>query len=132
MTSWADGIPGFAIVDSATSVLSGYIGLRNIHGGNAVVGSWVAPWARGHGFAAGALVTAAAWALAPAHSGGLGLHRIALHHALDNPASCTVADKAGFTLEGTMRQATTDDDGNRHDSHLHARLATDPTPRPSP
>lgn len=58
----------------------------------------------------------------------MGLHRIALHHATANPASCTVAAKAGLVLEGTMRQETTDHTGTRYDSHLHARLATDPHP----
>ncbi|MFG2425209.1 GNAT family N-acetyltransferase [Streptomyces sp. NPDC048448] len=128
ITSWAAGIPVFAIADSATGALNGYIGLRSIHNGNAVVGSWIAPWARGRGMAAGALITAAAWALSPTSDNGLGLYRIELHHAVGNPASCTVAGKAALTLEGTMRQATVDGHGVRHDSHLHARLATDPAP----
>ncbi|MFE0777600.1 GNAT family N-acetyltransferase [Streptomyces sp. NPDC058861] len=128
-TAWAGGVPHFAITDPGTDELTGYIGLRRIHGGNAEVGSWIAPWARGRGLAAGALLTAAGWALAPAADGGMGLHRIALHHSTSNPASCTVAARAGLLLEGTMRQATTDHTGTRYDSHLHARLATDPDPR---
>ncbi|MFB7341135.1 GNAT family N-acetyltransferase [Streptomyces hydrogenans] len=129
LAAWSDGIPHFAIANPDTDALTGYIGLRRIHNGNAEVGSWIAPWARGRGLAADALLTAAGWALTPTVHGGLGLHRIALHHATGNPASCTVAAKAGLLLEGTMRQATTDHTGARHDSHLHARLATDPDPR---
>ncbi|MFF5638171.1 GNAT family N-acetyltransferase [Streptomyces sp. NPDC012825] len=129
LEAWSGGVPHFAIADPRTDELTGYIGLRRIHGGNAEVGSWIAPWARGRGLAAGALLTAAGWALAPAADGGMGLHRIALHHSTGNPASCAVAARAGLLLEGTMRQATTDHTGARYDSHLHARLATDPDPR---
>lgn len=128
-TAWADGVPHFAIADPDSDDLTGYIGLRRIHNGNAEVGSWIAPWARGRGLAANALLTAAGWALTPTAAGGMGLHRIALHHSTGNPASCTVATKAGLQLEGTLRQATTDNTGTRYDTHVHARLATDPNPR---
>lgn len=73
--------------------------------------------------------TAAGWAPAPTNHGGMGLHRIALHHSTNNPASRTVAAKTGLLFEGTMRQAATDHTGTRNDSHLHARLATDPDHR---
>ncbi|MFD7972543.1 GNAT family N-acetyltransferase [Streptomyces clavifer] len=129
LEAWSGGVPHFAIADPGTDDLTGYIGLRRIHNGNAEVGSWIAPWARGRGLAAGALLTAAGWALPPHAGGGMGIHRIALHHSTGNPASCTVAARAGLLLEGTMRQATTDHTGTRYDSHLHARLATDPDPR---
>jgi len=33
--------------------------------------------------------------------------------------------RAGFLLEGTMRDYYVEAGGQRHDSHLHARLATD-------
>ncbi|MEU5083772.1 MULTISPECIES: GNAT family N-acetyltransferase [Streptomyces] len=129
LAAWSEGVPDFAIADPHTDDLTGYIGLRRIHNGNAEVGSWIAPWARGRGLAANALLTAAGWALSPTDHDGMGLHRIALHHSTNNPASCTVAAKAGLLFEGTMRQATTDHTGTRYDSHLHARLATDPDPR---
>ncbi|MEU3188212.1 GNAT family N-acetyltransferase [Streptomyces sp. NPDC006923] len=129
LTAWSEGIPDFAIADPDTDELTGYIGLRRIRNGNAEVGSWIAPWARGRGLAANALLSTAGWALTPIAHSGMGLHRIVMHHSTDNPASCTVAAKAGLLLEGTMRQATTDNTGARHDSHLHARLATDPDPR---
>ncbi|MEW2435901.1 GNAT family protein [Streptomyces caniferus] len=44
-----------------------------------------------------------------------------------NPASCRVATKAGFRLEGTMRSALLHADG-WHDEHLHARVQDDPWP----
>jgi hypothetical protein len=43
-------------------------------------------------------------------------------------ASCRTALRAGFLEEGTMRESFIGLDDTRHDSHLHARLATDPRP----
>jgi RimJ/RimL family protein N-acetyltransferase len=53
-----------------------------------------------------------------------GLHRIEVHHSTRNPASCRVAERAGYPLEGTKRSQALHTDG-WHDMHLHARLATD-------
>ena len=50
----------------------------------------------------------------------LGLHRVELAHSVANPASCRVADKAGFRLEGAKHRALLHADG-WHDMHLHAR-----------
>ena len=72
------------------------------------------------GVATGATVAVAGWAL-----GDLGLHRLELRHSTANPASCRVAVKAGFTLEGTQRSAMRHPDG-WHDMHLHARVQGDP------
>ena len=80
------------------------------------VGYWVVPAARGAGVATGALNAVAAWAL-----DGIGFHRLHLDHSTRNQASCRVATKAGFLLEGTKRGAAVHDDG-RHDMHLHARV----------
>lgn len=116
LAALSEGVPDFAIADPHTDDLTGYIGLRRIHNGNAEVGSWNAPWARGRGLAANATLTAAGWALAPTDHGGMGLHRVALHHCTNNPASCTVAAEAGLLFEGILRQATTDHTGTRYDS----------------
>jgi RimJ/RimL family protein N-acetyltransferase len=91
--------------------------------GDAELGYRVASWARGRGVATEALRALAGWAF-PA----FGLARLQLFHAVDNPASCRVAVKAGFLHEGTLRQSYVYGDGSRHDEHLHARLATDPAP----
>lgn len=77
---------------------------------------WVTPAARGHRIAARAVTAVTAWAF-----GALGLHRLELTHATGNPASCKVAARAGFLLEGTMREHGRHADG-WHDMHLHARL----------
>ena len=43
------------------------------------------------------------------------------YHAVANPASCKVALRAGFPLEGLLRQSFVYGDGQRYDEHLHAR-----------
>ncbi len=57
----------------------------------------------------------------------LGLHRVEVAHSSGNPASCRVAERAGFAFEGVKRQQALHPDG-WHDMHLHARLAADPRP----
>ncbi|MET8297579.1 GNAT family protein [Streptomyces sp. NPDC005180] len=54
----------------------------------------------------------------------LGLHRLRLCHAVANSASCRVAEKAGYSIEGTMRSALLHEDG-WHDEHLHALVHGD-------
>jgi RimJ/RimL family protein N-acetyltransferase len=81
-----------------------------------------APWARDRGVATYALRSATRWAFDTLH-----LERLELMHAVANPASCRVAQKAGYLLEGVQRQGFRDDSGQRWDSHLHSRLAYDPS-----
>ncbi|MGV9929343.1 GNAT family N-acetyltransferase [Streptomyces olivaceoviridis] len=88
--------------------------------GTAEVLYWVLPPARGTGLAVRAARRLSRWAL-----DDLGLHRLALCHSVANPASCRVAEKAGFRYEGTQRSALLHADG-WHDQHLHARVAGDP------
>ncbi len=87
------------------------------------VGYRTAPWARGRGVATQALGAATAWAF-----DRLGLERLLLPHSVGNPASCVVAKRCGFVLEGVARAGYRDPDGTRWDEHLHARLAADPAP----
>ncbi|MCC9312045.1 GNAT family N-acetyltransferase [Kitasatospora sp. RB6PN24] len=123
----ADGtLVCWALRDPADGRLLGNLGIREIDlvvTGGGRVGYWTMPAARGRGVATAALRLASTWAF-----GELGLHRIELAHALGNEASCAVARKAGYPLEGVLRQALPDSHGNRHDLHLHARLAGDPEP----
>src|SRR4051794_24206729 len=85
------------------------------------VGYRVGPAHRGKGVATTALRTVTAWAFDDVR-----LFRIQLFHAVDNRASCAVADRVGYRLEGVLRSGATYGDGLRHDEHLHARLACDP------
>ncbi|GGS68811.1 MULTISPECIES: GNAT family N-acetyltransferase [Streptomyces] len=100
----------------------GLVGLNDIDlaAGSAELVYWLLPEARGAGLAVTATRGLARWALAD-----LGLHRLRLCHSTANPASCRVAQKAGFTFEGTQRSALLHADG-WHDQHLHARVAGDP------
>jgi RimJ/RimL family protein N-acetyltransferase len=90
--------------------------------GVAEVSYWVLPPARGRQMACRALCALAAWGFDE-----LGLHRVELYHSTSNQASCRVAEKAGFLLEGTKRDDAFHVDG-WHDMHAHGRLADDPRP----
>jgi RimJ/RimL family protein N-acetyltransferase len=96
----------------------GRIALRgfDFDDGNAAVAYWVLPAARGAGVATSAVMALSTWALDE-----VGFHRLELDHSTRNQASCRVATKCGFLLEGTKRSAAVHDDG-RHDMHLHARI----------
>ena len=88
--------------------------------GDAEIGYWTVPAARGRGIAVRSTRAVCAWAF-PA----LELDRIQLFHAVQNPASGRVAAKAGFTLEGRLRRSHRYGDGVRHDELLWSRLADD-------
>ncbi|MFI2759176.1 GNAT family N-acetyltransferase [Streptomyces echinatus] len=100
----------------------GLAGLNDVDlaGGTAGVVYWVLPEGRGRGIAVAATRRLSGWALDE-----LGLHRLVLCHSTANPASCRVAEKAGYTAEGTHRSALLHADG-WHDQHVHARVAGDP------
>jgi RimJ/RimL family protein N-acetyltransferase len=124
MADWSDGSHAtFTVHDATTARLLGNVSLWRVDLADqrtAAIGYRTAPWARGRGVATIAVRAVSGWAF-----GALGIERIELPHAVANPASCRVAEKAGFRLEGTMRAAFRAEDGTRHDEHLHARLAGD-------
>ncbi|MEV5972268.1 GNAT family N-acetyltransferase [Streptomyces sp. NPDC051921] len=107
----------WAITRDGAEVL-GRIALRGLDfdDGVADVAYWVLPAARGAGVASRALSALSGWALEE-----IGFHRLELDHSTRNQASCGVAVKSGYLLEGTKRSAALHDDG-RHDMHLHARI----------
>jgi RimJ/RimL family protein N-acetyltransferase len=106
----------WAVADAAGRVL-GRIAMRGLDFDDGVAGCayWVLPSARGAGVASRALGAVSGWAFRT------GFHRLHLDHSVHNAASCRVAEKAGFVLEGTKRSAAIHADG-RHDMHLHARV----------
>ena len=83
------------------------------------VGYWIAPWARGHGYATEAADALARWALQR------GAHRVHLYADVGNAASQTVARRAGFTEEGVVRACLPYRDGTHGDAVLFGRLAGD-------
>lgn len=70
------------------------------------IGYWVAPWARGQGLATEAVRAITGWALRQQ-----GARRIQLQAAVGNVASQLVAERAGFTPEGVLRDGLTRADG---------------------
>ncbi len=121
-TAWANETEGsWVITRRDTGERLGRLGLRGVDlaGGRAQLSYWVIPDARGAGAATAAVTAGSRWLFE-----SLGLRRIEIKHSIDNPASCQVARNAGFTPEGTLRDAMLHADG-WHDMHLHARLSTD-------
>jgi RimJ/RimL family protein N-acetyltransferase len=124
---WSGGDhASWAVVDAATGALLGSVSLHSIDRDqtDAEIGYWTVPAARGRGVAPLVVDTACRWAFAT-----LPVDRIELCHAVDNPASGRVAQKAGFTLEGRLRCSYRYGDGVKHDELLWGRLADDPPPR---
>ncbi|MFK3984114.1 GNAT family N-acetyltransferase [Micromonospora sp. NPDC050397] len=118
---WSGGDhASFALAEPATRALLGSVSLHRIYDGDAAIGYWTVAPARGRGLAALAVATVTGWAFQR-----LNLHRIELCHAVANPASCRVAEKTGYALEGTLRESHRYGDGRRYDEHIHGRLATD-------
>jgi len=125
---WAAETAGiWAIARPGGGAALGLVGLTGIDlaGGSGEIIYWLLPPARGAGVAVEATTRLARWSLDE-----LGLHRLRLCHSVANPASCRVAAKAGFPLEGTMRGALLHADG-WHDQHLHARVQGDAWPAPT-
>ncbi|MFI5873200.1 GNAT family N-acetyltransferase [Streptomyces sp. NPDC051445] len=121
-TNWAqERSAQWAVVDADTGDLLGRVALRSIvlTEGVAEIAYWTTGAARGRGVAPRATTALTRWAFDE-----IGFHRLELMHAVANEASCRVAAKAGFTLEGTRRSAALHQDG-WHDMHLHARVVGD-------
>ncbi|WP_328926327.1 GNAT family N-acetyltransferase [Streptomyces sp. NBC_00190] len=111
----------WAVAPAAGGPAVGLIGVADLdlRGGSGEIVYWLLPAGRGAGVMVRATDRVSRWAF-----DDLGLHRLRITHSVANPASCAIATKAGFPLEGTMRGALLHADG-WHDEHLHARLRTD-------
>jgi RimJ/RimL family protein N-acetyltransferase len=80
------------------------------------IGYWIAPWARGQGYAAEAARALADWAFAHAAP------RVHLFADVANGASQAVARRAGFTDEGVVRGCLPYRHRSRGDAVLFSRL----------
>lgn len=108
----------WAVADAGDNTLLGRVSLQSIimAGGQAEISYWTTPEARGKGFCSRAVAHVATWALEEAS-----FNRLELGHSTVNVASCRIAEKTGFALEGVRRQALLHADG-WHDMHLHSRV----------
>ncbi|MFJ4296133.1 GNAT family N-acetyltransferase [Curtobacterium sp. NPDC089689] len=119
LTGWAEGtgVPTAIVLDGA--VVGALVARITPATAKAEVGYWLASGAAGRG-----VMTRAVEALLDALFDD-GVFRVELRTAADNLPSRAVAERLGFTLEGTLRQAYPIE-GVRHDLCVYARLATDP------
>jgi RimJ/RimL family protein N-acetyltransferase len=123
VAGWAAGTGrSYAVTDATTGELLGTIGLVGYDeaGGIAEVGYWVVPAARGHGIAAQASAALARWCF-----GALGVARLEWVAEVGNEASRRAAEKAGFTVEGVLRDRIRSRDGSRSDAWIGSLLPAD-------
>ncbi len=123
ISQWRDGWESetachWAVADAGDDKVLGRVSLQSIImlGGQAEISYWTAPEARGKGICSRAVARVSSWALDE-----VGFNRLELGHATANVASCRIAEKTGFALEGVRRRALLHADG-WHDMHLHARI----------
>ncbi|MEU8127312.1 GNAT family N-acetyltransferase [Micromonospora sp. NPDC049049] len=118
---WRDETAASWAIVGADDRPLGQVGLRGVllAEASAQLSYWLVPAARGRGIATEALRALTRWSFTRA-----GLHRLALDHSTANTASCRVATRADFPVEGVLRGSVRHADG-WHDMHLHARLRTD-------
>jgi ribosomal-protein-alanine N-acetyltransferase len=114
----------WVVTAEGSDALLGRIGIHRValRVGLGEISYWTLAEARGRRIAPRALGLLCDWAFSER-----GMHRLELNHSVANPASCRVAERAGFTFEGVKRAELLHPDG-WHDMHLHARLADDPLP----
>ena len=118
---WSAGTRAeLAVLDAVSGDLLGIVGLYRMTGADAEVGWASAAAARGRGVATDAVAALCRWGFA-----ALALERLEAQVEVGNWASRRVAEKAGFTVEGTQRGAP-GPAGRRADSWLLSRLSGDP------
>ena len=101
----------------------GMIGLHGIAAGSAEIGYWMAPWGRGRGLMARSVALVLDHAF---DADGLGLARVSWSAFVGNWPSRRLAWRAGFRLEGTIRQHVVQRDGIRRDAWVATLLRDDP------
>ena len=122
--AWAEDHASWVVRDPRGRAV-GAVSLHHLDHGmlTAEIGYWLTPEGRGLGAGSAAVDAATRYAF-----DALGMLRVELFHAVENTASCRLAERCGYLLEGTSRQSFVYGDGLRHDEHLHARLAADAWP----
>jgi RimJ/RimL family protein N-acetyltransferase len=131
---WHDGDRlCFAVLETdeaGSCVLAGNVGLKNRdetgrigEDETAEIGYWTAVAARGHGVAPAAVSAVTNWVFDA--FAGTSLRQIMLVHSDDNPASCRVAEKAGYPF---LEFSPANPPHWFEDGHIHVRrIAADRT-----
>ncbi|MGH6657050.1 MAG: GNAT family N-acetyltransferase [Actinocrinis sp.] len=116
----------FAVYEAVGGRLAGMVGLHGItgpdakHGPRAEIGYWTAPYARRRGYTTEAVRAVCRWGLAE-----LDLQRIEWIAYDGNEGSRALARKAGFTVEGTLRNRMVHR-GRRTDVWIGSLIPGDP------
>jgi RimJ/RimL family protein N-acetyltransferase len=118
----AEGGALFAVVDRASGALAGSIGLFPPADGVGEIGYWSVAAFRGRGRMTEALVLLTRWAFDE-----VGLRRLELMVDPRNDASRRLGERAGFVVEGTLRQRSLQR-GVPVDDVVLGLLASDPRP----
>lgn len=99
--------------------LAGMLGLIMRSPGTAEIGFWAAKEHRGNGYTTEATLAASRWAFTH-----LAVDRVEWRAEVGNSASRAVAEKSGFTVEGTLRSAI-NHHGTRRDCWIGSLLPSD-------
>ncbi|WP_317443674.1 GNAT family N-acetyltransferase [Streptomyces collinus] len=116
---WADGSMFTFGVFTAGGPLAGMLGLTMRALGVAEVGFWSAKEHRGRGYVTEAVLTSCRWIFTE-----IGVDRVEWRAEVGNHASRAVAERAGFTVEGTLRSAV-NNKGVRRDCWVGSLLPSD-------
>ncbi|MEV5955844.1 GNAT family N-acetyltransferase [Streptomyces sp. NPDC051987] len=116
---WTDGSMFTFGVFLPAGELTGMLALTMRSLGTAEVGFWTAKEHRGHGYTVEATLAAARWAFTR-----MAIDRVEWRAEVGNHASRTVAERAGFTVEGTLRSSI-NNKGVRRDCWVGSLLPSD-------
>ncbi|WP_089106567.1 GNAT family N-acetyltransferase [Streptomyces hyaluromycini] len=116
---WSEGSMFTFGVFLPTGDLTGMLALTMRSLGTAEVGFWTAKEHRGHGYTTEATVAAARWAFTR-----MAIDRVEWRAEVGNHASRAVAERAGFTVEGTLRSSL-NNKGVRRDCWVGSLLPSD-------
>jgi RimJ/RimL family protein N-acetyltransferase len=116
---WSEGSMFTFGVFLPTGELAGMLALTMRSLGTAEVGFWTAKEHRGRGYTTEAALAAARWAFTQ-----MAIDRIEWRAEVGNSASRTVAERAGFTIEGTLRSSL-NNKGVRRDCWVGSLLPSD-------
>ncbi|MEU6195108.1 GNAT family N-acetyltransferase [Streptomyces sp. NPDC047061] len=116
---WSEGSMFTFGVFLPTGGLAGMLALTMRSLGTAEVGFWTAKEHRGHGYTAEATLAAARWAFTR-----MAIDRVEWRAEVGNHASRAVAERTGFTVEGTLRSSL-NNKGVRRDCWVGSLLPSD-------